>query len=262
MVKLKCYCLLLSIGLFFQGNSQQINGFWKGTLTQLSGGCFETYNVELQLNLDNNRAFGYCYHYSDHLNYVRKQYEGIYNASTKVLNIKEGKILTWHIPKDCTPCIRYFTLTYSKEGNIEKLSGDWGGTVHNGSAACTPGKIELLRVKQSAFDHIQEIRVDSGKLKLQFYDNAEIDGDSITIKLDDKILVSNQRLGLQAISLEMNVSPDIPEQELTMIAENLGRIPPNTAMLIVTAGNKKYRLFLKSDKEKSAMVRIIYDPEN
>ena len=243
------------------GNAQQLNGIWKGTLTQQAGGCFPVYNIELQLNLSNSQAAGYCYHYSDVTNYVRKNYTGFYNAATKTINIQEHKVVTFHIPTDCTPCIRYFSLTYSKTDNEEILSGDWGGVVMNGTAPCTPGKIVLRRVAKSDFNHIQEIYVDTGMIRLDFYDNAEIDGDSITVTLDKKVLVSNQKLGIRPITMEVKVDLDHREQEITMIAENLGTIPPNTAMLIITtAANKKYRLFLTSDKQKSAQVRIIYDP--
>jgi type IV secretory pathway VirB9-like protein len=44
-----------------------------------------------------------------------------------------------------------------------------------------------------------------------------------------------------------------------MVAENLGSIPPNTAMLVVTAGEKRYQLFLSSTTEKSARVRFVYN---
>jgi hypothetical protein len=44
-----------------------------------------------------------------------------------------------------------------------------------------------------------------------------------------------------------------------MIGENLGTIPPNTALLIVTAGNKRYQLFLASNGKKNAQVRFVYD---
>ena len=49
-------------------------------------------------------------------------------------------------------------------------------------------------------------------------------------------------------------------QEVEMVAENLGSIPPNTAMLLITAGDKTYRLYLTSTEEKNAMVRFVYDP--
>ena len=213
------------------------------------------------MNISNGDVAGFCYHYSDVQNYVKKNYTGFYNAATKTINIQEHRVTTFHIPADCTPCIRYFTLAYNKTDNIESLSGDWGGVVMNGSAACTPGKIVLKRVTKSEFNHIQEIKVDTGVVRLDFYDNAEIDGDSITVMLDNRVLVSHQKLGLKPVTLEIKVDLDHPEQEVTMIADNLGAIPPNTAMLIVTAAAKKYRLFLSSDKQRSAQVRFIYEKE-
>ena len=140
-LQLSVFLFLLPVFAF----TQQMNGIWKGTLTQQPGGCFPVYNVELQVNIVNNEVAGFCYHYSDILNYVKKNYTGFYNTATKTINIQEHKVTTFHIPSDCTPCIRYFTLTYAKEGNVETLSGDWGGVVMNGSAACTPGKIVLTR---------------------------------------------------------------------------------------------------------------------
>lgn len=232
---------------------------WKGTLTQQPGGCFPVYNVELQVHISNNEVSGVCYHYSDVSNYVKKSYDGFYNASTKTINIQEHRVMTFHIPQDCTPCIRYFTLTYSKEDAQEVLSGDWGGVVMNGTLACTPGKIILHRIVESEFEHIREIFVDTGKLKLDFYDNAEIDGDSVSVLVNGDVVVSHQRLGLKPISAEVQVSLEQPEQEVTMIAENLGTIPPNTALLIVTAGTKRYQLFLTSSEKKSAQVRFVYE---
>ncbi|MGZ3940580.1 MAG: hypothetical protein ACXVBK_17550, partial [Flavisolibacter sp.] len=52
-----------------------------------------------------------------------------------------------------------------------------------------------------------------------------------------------------------------PFFEIEMVADNLGTIPPNTALLIITAGTKKYELFLSSTKTKSAMIRIIYEKD-
>jgi hypothetical protein len=51
-------------------------------------------------------------------------------------------------------------------------------------------------------------------------------------------------------------------QEVEMIAENLGTIPPNTALLIITAGKKRYELFLSSSAQKSSKVRFLYEKGN
>lgn len=256
-LRLPIFGLTLFVSVYL--HAQELNGVWKGTLTQQPGGCFPTYNVELQVNIFNDQVSGICYHYSDFTNYVKKNYDGTYNAAAKTINIQEHRVMTFHIPQDCTPCIRYFRLTYSKEDKQETLSGDWGGVVMNGTMACTPGKIVLHRIVESEFSHIKEIKVDTGTLRLDFYDNAEIDGDSISVTVNNKTVVSHQRLGIRPISLNVKVSLDAPEQEVTMIGENLGTIPPNTALLIVTAGNKRYQLFLASNGKKNAQVRFVYE---
>jgi hypothetical protein len=258
----RLYIFALFILLSTFAFSQELNGIWKGTLTQQPGGCFPVYNVELQVNLSDNHVTGVCYHYSDFTDYVKKNYDGYYNAATKTINIQEHRVMTFHIPAGCTPCIRNFTLTYSNENHDETLTGDWKGVVMNSTTPCTPGRIVLHRIAESEFSHIKEIKVDTGTLKLDFYDNAEIDGDSITVTLNNKTIVSHQRLGLKPVSIDVKVSLDEPEQEITMIGENLGTIPPNTALLIVTTANKRYELALASNGKKNAQVRFIYEKPN
>ena len=206
--------------------SQNLNGIWRGTLTQSPGGCFPVYNVELQITTKGTQVLGFCYHYSDVTNYVKKNFEGISNQAIKAVSINEKRIQTFHIPQDCTPCIRYYTLVYAKDGEKETLSGDWGGTVFNGTAACSPGRIVLSRVPESDFSHIKEIKVDTGVIRLDFYDNGEIDGDTISVTLNNQTLVSRQRLAAKPITIEVKVDFDHLEQEVTMVAENLGSIPP------------------------------------
>jgi hypothetical protein len=41
-----------------------------------------------------------------------------------------------------------------------------------------------------------------------------------------------------------------------MFAENLGLIPPNTALMVITDGKKKYEIRLASNLEKNATIRI------
>ena len=48
-------------------------------------------------------------------------------------------------------------------------------------------------------------------------------------------------------------------QDVVMVGENLGTIPPNTALMIVTANNKRFQLYLTADEKKNALVRFIYE---
>ena len=101
--------------------------------------------------------------------------------------------------------------------------------------------------------------MDTGSLRLDFYDNAETDGDSITVLVNGRTIISHQKLSAQPITVFVKVDLDNTFQEVEMQAENLGSIPPNTALLVVTAGKKRYQLFLSSTTEKSARVRFVYN---
>jgi hypothetical protein len=253
------FFLLAFFILSINSTAQNLIGVWRGTLTQGPGGCFRVYNIELNIKSENGKLNGASYHYSDVTNYVKEDFGGVYNSTNKTLSINELKVLTFHVPPDCIPCIKQYNLVYEKQDNKEVLTGDWGGVTMNNYASCPPGKITLSRVAESDFEHIKEIRVDTGKIRLDFYDNAQVDGDIITVLLNNKPLASNQKLTAKPITLEIKVDLDNREQEVTMVAENLGDIPPNTALLIITAGAKRYQLYLTSTEKKNAQVRFIYE---
>lgn len=257
---MKAASFLLIVLLFcFACASQNLNGVWRGTLTQGPGGCFRVYNIELNIKSNGSKLNGASYHYSDVTNYVKEDFGGTYNSTNKTLNINELKVLTFHVPPDCIPCIKQYNLAYEKQDNKEVLTGDWGGVTMNNYASCPPGKITLSRVAESDFEHIKEIKVDTGTIRLDFYDNAQIDGDIITVLLNNQPLASNQKLTSKPITLEIKVDLNNKEQEVTMVAENLGDIPPNTALLIITVGMKRYQLYLTSTEKKNAQVRFIYE---
>jgi hypothetical protein len=123
---------------------------------------------------------------------------------------------------------------------------------------CLPGTISLSRIAVSAFAEPPRINVDTGDIRLDFYDNGTVDGDSITVLVNKQVVLSHQLLGTKPITTHVRVDPNAPFQQVELIAENLGSIPPNTALLIITAGTKKYRLFLTSTEQKTAMVRFVY----
>jgi hypothetical protein len=252
--------LLLFLGFTSFLKAQDLNGFWKGTLSMPSG-CFATNNIELQLHIKGTTVFGDSYHYENINYYVKKKIEGTYDPVTKKLVLHELYITTYHIPNTCIICIKNFYLSYSKDGNVETLQGNWDGKIVNTGVDCSTGPITLSRIKESAFKAIPEIAVDTGKIRLDFYDNATIDGDSITVLVNKNAVVSHQMLSAKPITTYVTVDLNNTFYEIEMIAENEGSIPPNTALLIITAGDKKYQLFLAANKGKSAMIRILYDKD-
>ena len=271
--------VMLLSGLFTE--AQDINGIWKGKIVMAPSGCFPVYNIELQLQVAGTRITGTAYHFSDSLNYIKENFEGNYNRDSNLVIIKEIGIVTFKIREDCVPCIKTYTLTYHRGGgNVvteEQLRGSWAtpsGKAIDGKTICEPGTIVLTRFEKSSFkpelklppsltkrkaELVKEIKVDTGSIKIDFYDNGQIDGDTISVYVNNMPVVSNRMLKTQPISVSIKIDNIRTMQEVIMVGENLGSIPPNTALMIVTAGNKRYQLYLTSDEQKNAMVRFLYE---
>lgn len=258
MKKNELIAAILLLTPFFS-NTQNLNGYWKGTLSMQ--GCFIKNDIELQLDFSNGKITGDSYHYQDIDNYVKKKLVGNYDPSTKKIVIQETTVTTYHLPSRCVICIKKFDLQYNLTGNIETLNGNWSGLVEKTNSICSGGNIVLTRTNESAFKEVPEVKVDSGTLRLDFYDNGIVDGDSITVLVNKKVVVTHQLLSAKPVTMYVKIDPNNAFQEVEMVAENLGSIPPNTALLIITAGKKRYRLYLTSTESKNAMVRFVYDPD-
>lgn len=107
---------------------------------------------------------------------------------------------------------------------------------------------------------VEEITTASRKLEISFYDNGEIDGDTISVFANNLLVVSKKGLSAEPITITVMLGENDVEQELVMVAENLGSIPPNTALMIVQAGTQRYAVRLSSNEQKNAVVRFRYDP--
>jgi hypothetical protein len=105
-----------------------------------------------------------------------------------------------------------------------------------------------------------EIPVTGDSIELRFYDNAEIDGDSISLFLNDNLIFQHIRLLGSAYTIKLAVNDLKETNELIMVAENLGTIPPNTSYMVALVGDKRYDARLESTEGSSAMVRFIKSP--
>lgn len=101
-----------------------------------------------------------------------------------------------------------------------------------------------------------EIPVSGDSIELRFYDNAQVDGDSISLFLNDRLIFHHIRLSEKAYTLKLPVAELHESNELIMVAENLGSIPPNTSYMVALVGEKRYEARLESTEGSSAMIRL------
>lgn len=263
-------------------SAQSLTGVWKGMRTQNPGGCLPEYALELHITYMSNNAFMGNAYSGDKDRFTKVNFTGRYNPATKRMVIIESAVLQYNVPETCVPCIKTYDLTLAQNGGIDNLLGEWKGHEMGNANLCQPGKITLQRSLTSTFpvdvfqndtllslqknlklqtrekELVRSISVDTSKIKIELYDNAEIDDDTVTIFLNNTLLVYKKRLTDRPLVLDVDVFPNT-NYELMMYADNLGRIPPNTSLMIITAGKKKYEMRISSSEQKSAVVQFKYE---
>lgn len=118
------------------------------------------------------------------------------------------------------------------------------------SAAARP--VEAL-VKRT-FSPGPLIEVEQDSIVLQLYDNGDVDNDTVSVFYDRKMIAQKVQLGLSALELKIAVVEG--EHEIALFAENLGKVPPNTALLLVYDGKKRYTFTLSSNYSTNGILRI------
>jgi hypothetical protein len=283
-MRLSCFYLSWLLLLAIPGQTQEISGFWRGKLITGPGGCFPVYQTELQLNCVGDEIRGKAYHFSDSSNFISNEIVGLWDSVKRVALLRETGIVTFRLKEECVPCLKNyeFTLSSGTSENLKELQlrGNWStpsGRAIDGRTPCAPGTILLTRFEKSVFPAapaakptppqkidqlVQEIRLDSGEVQLSFYDNGQIDGDTISVYVNKKPLIVNQMLRAEPIILKIWIDSKQPVREIVMVGENLGQIPPNTALMIVTTRNERHQVYLTADERKNALVRLIFDRGN
>jgi hypothetical protein len=120
----------------------------------------------------------------------------------------------------------------------------------------TPALVKpAIELEKRKNELVREITVDNDSLSVTLYDNAEIDGDCITLIYNDRIITTHQRLTDKPLTFYIKIDrgPN-SRNELVMYAENLGSIPPNTALMVIYDGKKRYELNIKSTEKTNGAV--------
>ena len=101
---------------------------------------------------------------------------------------------------------------------------------------------------------IRTVLFKSDSLVISLYDNGEIDGDTVSLVLNGNIILSKQGLTDKAIRKTIAASEIGDSSKLVLYAENLGRIPPNSGLLILQDGNERYQIRFSGDLQKNSAV--------
>jgi hypothetical protein len=124
-----------------------------------------------------------------------------------------------------------------------------------------PQKLPEAKPKQAAADikgriieTIQSVNYTSDSLMLSLYDNGEVDGDTVSVIMNGKVIMPMVGLSTNAVRKTIYTKDITDSIQIVMYAENLGSLPPNTGLLIVYDGPVRYEIRFSGDLKKNSAI--------
>ena len=103
---------------------------------------------------------------------------------------------------------------------------------------------------------IKTIDVTGPFIKIDIYDNGQVDGDTVSIFMNGVLLIPAKMLTAKPITININVNEKDDVYDIVMFAESMGTIPPNTALMVVTTSTNRYEINITSTEQTSGSIRL------
>ena len=129
-----------------------------------------------------------------------------------------------------------------------------GGTIEPVTKATAIVVPDIIRKRENPV--VEKIETGPSEILIELYDNGEIDGDTVTVYHNNELVVFHAGLALKPVTFKIKIDDQNPHHELVMVADNLGSIPPNTSLMVITTKYKRYEVFISSTEQKNARVLI------
>jgi hypothetical protein len=276
------YIIILLCCCFYSNlDAQVITGIWKGNSAKT---VFTKHPeaIVMEFSVFNDTVItGVSHLYYEGNKFEHHKINGKFNLADSTILLKESFIET-NMPQGV------FEVKYKMKlklvNNNWRLEGNWKGvdgllrylpfnnvwlekledsvekkdTVSMSFQLAKADTLYKMPDRQTDIQRIIEI-TDSEKdsIKIDVYDNGEVDGDSISLYLNDKPIINKSIISEKPISFYLTLSRERQFDKIKMVAENLGNIPPNTALMIITTNKKRYEIRLTSDLIKTAAVEFV-----
>lgn len=114
----------------------------------------------------------------------------------------------------------------------------------------SPAEYESRTTKEA-----KVLQVQSDKIKVEIFDDGEIDNDIVSVYFNKNLVVDKKSLTVNGYVINLNLVPG-KTNELVLYADNLGTIPPNTALMVISDGVNRYEVRLAADLKTNASVRF------
>jgi|GEM_PF-1936411 len=97
--------------------------------------------------------------------------------------------------------------------------------------------------------------IESDSITIEFFDKDKVDNDTISIYFNNVLVVSKQRVDKTRKRISVPISKN-SNNFLSVFAENLGDLPPNTASVRIYAGAQRLDVDMKSDFIQNGTIQL------
>lgn len=250
-----------------QINTASLNGSWKGK-TVKAFGVTNPQKITLELEAINDTLLTGVLH----LAYKRGGFEhtkvtAIYKSLDSSFLLIEDSTVQYKISFFESICLGKAHMNVKKTDSSLLLSGTWKDK-NRGLFRCpnmsTSYEKALIKtpvnIMQDRISDIQKVidldKKETDSIRIDLYDDAVVDKDSVTVYLNDSIILKNKMLTASPITFYISLDKTIAFNKIKLFADNLGEISPNTACMVITTKLKKYTLTLSSNLEKNGVVEF------
>lgn len=270
-MKVCFYAMLFSL-LHTSCFTQSLNGTWKGQ-SERSFFVLNPTEIILDLEIYNDTLIsGIIHSYYTKGRFDHVIISGHINLKDSIFYIIDEAEIRHNInTKFFEMCRGTMTLKLTKVDNIYRLKGKWKDndrklfhcptleTVFEKQIRDTSNsdKKDNLHYRKSDIQNIIELdQNETDSIKISNYDNGQIDDDTATVYFNDSLIIKSSKLSQKPIDFYITLDKSIRTHKINLVAENLGSIPPNTALLVITTCKNRYSITLSSDNSKNGTVKF------
>jgi len=259
--------------IFFYNScySQSLSGSWKG-FNEHSIWVLNPTATIMEVEISNDSIInGVIHNYYTKRRFEHVKINGTINWKDSIFNIDEIEEISHNISnKIYDLCLGKMQLRLTQKGNMYHLEGKWKDKSKKLFHCPTLG----ISFEQEIKDSVQSRKPDSlarvtdiqkvielstdetDSIKFDLYDNGEIDGDTASVYVNDSLIINRQGLSGRPIVFYMSFDKTKQVQKIKLFAHNLGSIPPNTALLVISTKRNRYRVTLSSNYFQTGSVEF------
>jgi hypothetical protein len=113
-------------------------------------------------------------------------------------------------------------------------------------------------IEKRKIEMIRTVEISQDSLVFSLYDNGTVDGDTVSVLMNGKVIWPRVGLLERAINKTIYLTPEMGDTiSIVLYAENLGSIPPNTGLLVIREAGRIYEIRFSGDLNKNSGIILI-----